>query len=161
MPKKRLGRRWIRFVRGLGPSWTPLETHLVGFCALWGACWAPLGGSWGPLGRFLGVLGRRLTGLQHFWGTFCLPGTPQASILQGLETCWAKFWKAWGACLAMSFAASRALSYNAFMIFYVRSRRAFAFTNAFASSPLVRRSVRSTWNFLIRKNVAKNKRTTF
>ena len=115
MLKTRLGARQTPFWMGLWHSWVPLGRCLARFWPLLGGSWCLLGASWAPLGRFLGALGRLLAGLKHVLGAFCLPGTSQASILEGLGTCWAGFGKALGAYFAMSFAASRALLHNAFM----------------------------------------------
>ena len=115
MLKTRLGARQTPFWMGLWHSWVPLGRCLARFWPLLGGSWCLLGASWAPLGRFLGALGRLLAGLKHLLGAFCLPGTSQASILEGLGTCWAGFGKALGGYFAMSFAASRALLHNAFM----------------------------------------------
>ena len=101
--------------RGLGHSWVFLGRRLAGFWPLLDGSWSLWGVSWAPLERFLDDLGCPLAGLTDFEGAFCLPGTPQASILEGLGPCRARFCKALETYFAMSFAASRALLHNAFM----------------------------------------------
>ena len=71
----------------LGASWTPLG-QLLG--AL-GRLLAPLGAPWAHLGRFLGAIARLLVSLGWILGTFSLPGTLQASFLEGSGTCRAGF----------------------------------------------------------------------
>ena len=106
--KTRLGARRAPFWRGLGHSWAPLGRHLAGFWPLLGGSWSLLGASWVPLGRFLGALWRLLAGLRRLLDAFWLPGTPRASILEGLGTCRAGFCMVSGACFGMPFAAPRA-----------------------------------------------------
>ena len=68
-----------------------------------------------PLQQLLGALGRFLPGLGGFLGAFYLPGPPRASILDGLGTGRAWFWKASGAYFDLRFAAPCTLKSNAFI----------------------------------------------
>ena len=92
-----------------------------------GRFWRSLVAFRAPLGRLLGAPGRfglplfgswgvswaLLVGLVDFLGSFWFPGTPQASILEGSGTCWARFWKAPGECFGMPFSAPRTSLRNA------------------------------------------------
>ena len=78
-----------------------------------GRPWPALGPSWALLGRLLGTSWALLAGLEDFLGSFWFPGTPQASILEGSGTCWARFWKAPGECFGMPFSAPRTSLRNA------------------------------------------------
>ena len=64
-------------------------------------------------GGLLGTSWALLAGLEDFLGSFWFPGTPQASILEGSGTCWARFWKAPGECFGMPFSAPRTSLRNA------------------------------------------------
>ena len=94
-----------------------------------------------PLGQLVGALGRFSAGSGRFAGAFGLPGPPRVSILKGLGTCRARFWKAPGACFSMLFAAPRTSLHNAFIHALNHS---LAFTLAFLFSPAARRYVHST-----------------
>ena len=107
--------KWI-----LGGSWKAPGPILEGFGRLPCASWTALGRSWGAPGRFglplggsWGVSWALLVGLADFLGSFWFPGTPQASILEGSGTCWARFWKAPGECFGMPFSAPRTSLRNA------------------------------------------------
>ena len=107
--------KWI-----LGGSWRAPGPILEGFGRLPCASWTALGRSWGAPGRFglplggsWGVSWALLVGLADFLGSFWFPGTPQASILEGSGTCWARFWKAPGECFGMPFSAPRTSLRNA------------------------------------------------
>ena len=107
--------KWI-----LGGSWRAPGSILEKFGRLPCASWTALGRSWGAPGRFglplggsWGVSWALLVGLADFLGSFWFPGTPQASILEGSGTCWARFWKAPGECFGMPFSAPRTSLRNA------------------------------------------------
>ena len=107
--------KWI-----LGGSWRAPGSILEKFGRLPCASWTALGRSWGAPGRFglplfgsWGVSWALLVGLVDFLGSFWFPGTPQASILEGSGTCWARFWKAPGECFGMPFSAPRTSLRNA------------------------------------------------
>ena len=107
--------KWI-----LGGSWRAPGSILEKFGRLPCASWTALGRSWGAPGRFglplfgsWGVSWALLAGLVDFLGSFSFPGTPQASILEGSGTCWARFWKAPGECFGMPFSAPRTSLRNA------------------------------------------------
>ena len=135
--------KWI-----LGGSWRALGPILEGFGRLPCASWTALGRSCGAPGRFglplfgsWGVSWALLVGLVDFLGSFSFPGTPQASILEGSGTCWARFWKAPGECFGMPFSAPRTSLRNA-LINAVTTL--FHSPALFCSSRVVRRSECST-----------------
>ena len=111
MRKTRLGTRRALFWRGLGRSWALLGRSLASFGALLGGSGSFLDASWVSLGRFLGPLGRLLANLRRLLSASWLSGPPRASILEGLEACWAGF----GRASSVSFPAPRASSRNAFI----------------------------------------------
>ena len=98
-------------LEGLGRSWPLLGRYLASFGALFGGSGSFLDASWVSPGRFLGPLGRLLANLRRLLSASWLSGPPRASILEGLEACWAGF----GRASSMSFPAPRASSRNAFI----------------------------------------------
>ena len=111
--------------------------------ALPSVSWAPLGRSWAALGRSwaaLGpVLGASLVLLGASWRSNEAPG----SIFQAFGRLWEAFWKLPGLILRCFFGTCwRAVTY----CIKGCSPHRWPCTGDLSSSPLVRRSVRSTWN---------------
>ena len=106
-----------------------------------------------PLGRLLGTLGQLLGPLECFLGTSWLVLGASCANLSSQGPPRPRFWRVWGRSrLGFEEFGGHNLAYFllrialCYLMFFRRSRNAFAFTIAVPSSLLVRRSVRSTWN---------------